>query len=346
MPRLPLLLVCTALCVAAAPAQTLTRIEDGPSSSFEEGWCLAAAGDIDGDGRNDTLVGCPDGVFGSGAVRVLSSTAGHAIWTLSGTPTSRFGAALDGGFDVDFDGTPDFMVGAPEHDEGTIFDNRGRTWVYSGATGMPIHVITGSSPAELVGSAVALLGDLNGDNHSEFAVGAVSGAGNKGQVVIYDGATATVMHTIDGEAVGHGFGTCLARIDDVTNDGVADVLVGAPFAGSLQEGRLYCVSGAAGTIEWTITGSQTAGHLGWSVAGLEDVNADNVPDLVVGCPDYNTALPDDGRAIVCSGVNGAEIWHANGPAIYMKAGLDVDGAGDLDGDGIEDVLVGMPYLPP
>lgn len=338
---------------ASAGAQTLVRVRDGATFGFQAGWTLATAGQLTGSTIAEVAIGCTDSIYGAGTVQIVDPTNNTLFRTHTGEGlTHAFGSALSGGWDVDGDGTPDLIVGAPGYDVGTTFDNRGRAYVYSGATGTALYTMTGLATYDQFGYAVALLGDLTGDGRSEFAVGApgASPGGNfaAGTATVHSGATGAPLFTYSGTATSEQLGAAVARVGDVNGDGIADFGIGAPgHTVNGGAGRVTIHSGATGAVLHTLDGAQGAEHFGTTIAGIADVNGDSVADFTIGSPDYDASgLTDAGRAIAVSGATGIGLWQVNGPYVYMKAGFALSRVTDLNGDGIDDVLVGMPYLPP
>lgn len=348
--RLPSLLFCLALVLSAATlrGQTLQMVRDGASFAFEAGWSVAPAGDVNGDGTPDVIAGCPDSVVGPGTVQVLSLPAGSLIQAMVGEGLGQqFGASVAGGVDVTGDGVPDVLVGAPGYDQGFTFDNRGRGYLYSGADGSLLYTVTGQNSFDAYGSAVCFMDDVDADGTPDFAVAGYGFLGQQGIVEVVSGATGINIYTVIGITPGSRFGYAIDTVGDLDADGIRDLLVGAPFETvNGGAGRVYVLSGATGTIISLIDGTQAAEHLGTSVCGAGDLDGDGVPEIIVGCPDYDTTDANAGCARAISGATGTILWQVDGPGIYMKAGMDVSSGGDMNMDGIDDILVGMPYLPP
>src|SRR5262245_45521865 len=173
--------------------------------------------------------------------------------------------------DIDGDGAPDYIIGAPGFPAGA---SNGKAYVYSGADGSLLHVIEGRRGGSL-GFSVAGIGDVNGDAVPDYAVGE-PGAPNGG-VWIVSGANHQVIRTVTSIA-GALFGYDINSAGDVDNDGSGDVIVGAPAAGAGGEGSVSIVSGKTGAILWTKPGQSIGDSLGSGVSGMGDTNGDQVPD--------------------------------------------------------------------
>ena len=208
---------------------------------------MAGAGDVNGDGAPDLLVG--DG-FGP-VVLVFSGADGSVLRTLDRPPgAGSFGKAVAGIGDVNGDGAPDLLVGAPNSNAGGEAA-QGRAFVFSGADASLLRTLDLPFPqfnAQLA-SAVAGAGDVNGDGVPDLLAGAPGrtvpgGVSQQGQAFVFSGTDASVLLTLDTPTpdLAAGFGEVLTGIGDVDGDGSPDFLVGAPahdVGGRVRQGRAF-----------------------------------------------------------------------------------------------------------
>src|SRR6266849_4466706 len=227
------------------------------------------------------------------------------------------------------------------------------------------------------GRAMAVIGDVDNDGVPDLAVGApfqdgdflgTPGFGkpqNPGKVCVISGATLSVLFTLDdpkyqveGAAPQFGgqLGFSVSAIADINGDGVPDVIAGAPHevpgdfnagTGIINAGRAFAFSGRDGSVLLTLDdpSQQEQGLLGYAVAGLGDVNNDGVPDIAVGVPGKNIGdLNAVGLVYIFSGRDGSLIRTLNHPTQEVNArfGSAIDNAGDIDHDGVSDIVIGAP----
>lgn len=267
----------------------------------------------------------------------------------SGGPDDGFAAVLAALGDVNGDGVPDMAVGAPDADVGAA--DSGRVDLLSGADGSSLGTLSGAGPGDRFGAALAGLGDVDGDGVPDFAVGAPldDAAGqDAGAVFVYSGADLSLIRTHLAEAANDHFGASLAAVDDTDGDGRNDLLVGAPLNDELanKAGKAQLFSGADGALlnEWL--GAALRDEFGTTVAGLHDVDGDGRGDVAVGAPSaFAGALPNAGMVAVFSGASGAMLWERYGNKSELQMGISIAGLGDIDDDGLADVILGMPRLP-
>lgn len=364
----------TVLLPALAPAQAiLIGSHQGSDPGGRLGAAVVPLGDVDGDGRTEIVCGAPDaddaflGTTDCGIahfdygqpVSVLSGawqqlTALSSVWP--GVDGQHLGAALAALGDVTGDGIPDVAVGAPG-DALTV----GRVYLFSGALGTPGTHQWSWTPSAVdseFGAAIARLGDVDGDGVGDLAVGAPRaqvGSAQTGAVWVLSGAKLQqtgvnpVIHWFPGFSAGDEFGRAVAGIGDVDLDGVTDLAVGAPFAGSADEGVVFVYScGSAGAL-WNSVWGSAGSRFGWSVASLGDVDGDGWSEIVVGAPKEDPGgVLDGGSAYVVSGlylsqaVGAQTVWSASGGSAGAEFGFSVAGVGDFDQDSLPDVAIGAP----
>lgn len=144
------------------------------------------------------------------------------------------------------------------------------------------------------------------------------------------------------------FGSAVARVGDVNGDGVADLVVGAPDADGAagnESGAVHFRSGADPTVQLGVTfGAHVGERLGTSLARIGDVDGDGVEDVAVGAATYNgTAGNMQGRVVVVSGATFAEIVSFTSGESGSEFGQSLASAGDRDGDGVDELLIGAPF---
>jgi len=186
-----------------------------------------------------------------------------------------------------------------------------------------LYIFTGEAAGDWLGLSVSGAGDVNNDGFDDLIVGAPyndAGGTNAGRAYVYSGETGAVLWTFTGEAAGDEFGTSVSGAGDVNNDGLGDLIVGAPEndAAGFDDGRAYVYSGQTGAVLFTFTGETDYDYFGWSVSGAGDVNNDGWDDLIVGAWESDAGGGDAGRAYVYSGQTGGLLWTFTGEAAFIS----------------------------
>ncbi|MFN7146246.1 MAG: integrin alpha, partial [Myxococcota bacterium] len=341
----------SAVGVDAEAASTLT----GETVADRFGWSVGPAGDANGDGYDDIVVGAPvygyyrgrAYVFHGGAAGVASTPA--ATLAPPDADAAYFGGSVSHA-DVNGDGYEDLVFGTNDSlDE----DPPGRAYVFHGSpAGVSTTVattLTDGTHEDGFGQKVAGAGDIDGDGYDEVLVGAPNDARNTGLLYVYHGSatglSATPATTLVGPEADSLFGRSAARAGDVNADGYGDILVAAPYFGYSGEGRAYVYHGSAagiGTEPVSTSGGWTSSvYYGEILAAAGDVDADGYDDVLVGGTSGSS-----GRVRLYRGSEAGiplyasvELRGTTGTYFCSAAA----GAGDVDGDGYDDVIVGSYY---
>ena len=325
----------------------------GQHAGDELGRAVATAGDVNGDGYSDVVVGAPfNDETGPGAGKVYvyyGSGSGLGLepaWTALGEAAEDgFGSAVGSAGDVNGDGYDDLVVGAPGY-------SGGRVYVYYGSAsglGGVGWTANGQYGRDELGSALGTAGDVNRDGYDDLLVGAAGypdGAAY-GKAYLYHGGAnglgTTAAWAASGQSAGQRFGAAVATAGDVNADGYADAVIGAPMGNKVYvyHGR---PAGLAPSASWTKTGD-AGSQLGYAVGMAGDVNGDGYSDIVIGAPMLDpSGLVDAGRASVYAGAVGglssSPIWSVDGASAGSRLGAAVGTAGDVNGDGYADVVIG------
>ncbi len=317
---------------------------------------MAVAGDVNGDGKADFIVGArrddpAGGGLDAGSAYAFSGADGSLLYQVTGdTAGDEFGVSVSIAGDVNGDGRADFIVGAHLGDPVGGGSNAGSTYVFSGADGSILYHRTGDSVEDRFGWSVSGAGDVNGDGRADFIVGATHDdpAGiDSGSAYVFSGADGSLLYQVTGDTSFDFFGYSVSGAGDVNGDGRADFIVGAhlgdPVGGGSNAGSTYVFSGADGSILYHRTGDSVEDRFGWSVSGAGDVNGDGRADFIVGATHDDPAGIDSGSAYVFSGADGSLLYQVTGDTSFDFFGYSVSGAGDVNGDGRADFIVGA-YL--
>ncbi len=257
----------------------------------------------------------------------------------------QLGRAVDGIGDVNLDGCDDYVIAAPGVDAMAL--DGGRVQVYSGKDGSVLYTLDGISAGDQFGYSVAGAGDVNGDSVPDIIVGAIgvnANGANSGAVYVLSGLTGSLIHIFLGDSAGDQFGFSVSGAGDINGDGIADLIVGAPGDddNGTDSGSARVFSGFDGTVLHDFRGNAPLDAFGTSVSGVDDVNGDALSDVVVGSPFSDTNGFQGGAAFVFSGLDGTTIFVLANDDYAARLGTSVSGAGDTDGDGFPDIVVGAP----
>ena len=334
------------------------------------GRSVASAGDINGDGFDDVIVGAnewdgeqPDE---GRAYIYLGSASGLQSNPVTLDPTDQsaalFGSSVASAGDINADGFDDVIIGANGWN-GQQTDE-GRAYIYLGsASGLQSNPVT-LDPTDqgnaLFGNSVASAGDINGDDFDDVVVGAHLWSGQQtveGRAYIYLGSASglqsnpvTLDPTDQGNAV---FGNSVASAGDINGDDFDDVIVGAQSWDGQQadEGRAYMYLGSANGLQANPAtldpADQVGANFGHSVASAGDINADGFDDVIVGASVWDGQQVNEGRAYIyrgsASGLQSAPATLDPTNQAGARFGRSVASAGDINADGFDDVIVGAHF---
>jgi hypothetical protein len=323
------------------------------------GYSVSGAGDVNGDGYDDVIVGATNAVGNGRAYLFLGGAVmdNTADLTMTGEAAGdQFGFSVSGAGDVNRDGFADWIIGAPTND--ALGADAGRAYIYFGGStpnaGSDVTLF-GQVAGDQFGSAVSEAGDVNGDGYGDVIVGARfqdTGGSNSGRAYVYFGAITIAPVpglTLTGESSDDRFGEFVSA-GDVNGDGYSDLIVGAigHLTSVSSAGRVYVYYGAVVPdvlVDLTLNATATDDVFGISVSGAADVNRDGYDDVIVGSSLSDAGGVNAGRAYVYYGgaaPDDAADHILTGAAAGDQFGYRVAGAGDVNGDGFDDVIVGAP----
>jgi len=336
----------------------------GENSGDQFGISVSGAGDVNGDGYADFMVGADandDGGTSSGKVYLyLGSYPPDAVpdLTFVGEPGDFLGVSVSGAGDVNGDGYSDIIVGAHFNSDAGL--RAGKACLYLGGPSMdsiPDLVFHGEREKDYFGISVSGAGDLNGDGYDDFVIGAykydvISGGDtleNVGRAyVFFGGVNIDTLPdlVLTGKTEGERFGRAVSGAGDLNGDGYDDLIIGAygfDYGGSFNVGRAYIFFGGPDmdTLpDLMLVGESAYSYFGWSLAGAGDLNGDGYSDVVVGAYGYSG---ESGKVYVFYGgspmdsvpdVQITSSWDS------IRFGYSVAGAGDIDNNGYDDLLIG------
>jgi hypothetical protein len=322
----------------------------GVTESGFLGASVSDAGDVNGDGVTDLIVGAPGAPFAPsalpGTVFVWSGADGSLIWSRDGeSANDHFGIDVDGvGADVDGDGLVDVLVGA-ENVDGPAGSLAGRAYILSGRDGATIREFDGPAALAILGNGVSGAGDVNGDGDPDIVLAARdAGSRREGQAFVYNAVTGDLVHTLAPAASARQFGYFFTSgIGDVDGDFLPDIYV-PDFADATlgpATGRAYVFSGATGELIHEWVGEAAGGGFGIG-RGAGDVDGDGHEDMLLCGWTDSSGAPQAGKAFVFSGADGRLVRTITNTVAGDQMGFDAHGLGDVDGDGGPDFALTAP----
>jgi hypothetical protein len=308
---------------------------DGEAANDQFGWIARNIGDVDGDGVPDVVTSAPTNGAGgdkAGRIYVYSTKSGKLLWSADGHAGDELGTGIEGAGDTNGDGIPDVIASAP---------GGGYAKIYSGRDGKLLLTLKTEGSKDDFGRHASGVGDVNHDGYADVIVGAPnnSAGGDKaGRAYVYSGKDGKILLTLTGEHADDGFGSAVAGYADKKR---TLLLVGAPGAGPKQAGRTYVYDTLSAKPKFIIEADESGAALGamfLSVPG--DVDGDGVPDVYASDWSNSAKGPMTGRVYIYSGKDGHPLLTLTGETAGDGFGTSPSVAGDVDGDGNADLIVG------
>ena len=353
------------------------------SAIYEGALCRATtAGDVNGDGFSDVIAGMTNytnGEYREGGVFVWygsalglgeNGTPSNADWKAeSDQAGSQMGGGAASAGDVNGDGYSDVIAAAHHYSNGEFEEGMVFVWYGSanglGENGTPSNAdwtVESNQSGARLGFPVSTAGDVNGDGYSDVLVGAHlydHDETDEGAAFLYFGSASGLSATPDwiGESNQEDarYGQSLAMAGDVNGDGYSDIIIGSTYYDNplLDVGKAYVyygsASGPSNTVDWTVEGAHASASMtynfGVSTAG--DVNDDGYADVVIGSPSYTNGQTLEGLVSVylgsAGGLSSTPYWTVEGNSDEARLGYAVNTAGDVNGDGLSDLIVSAAW---
>jgi hypothetical protein len=308
----------------------------GEAAGDQFGWIARNIGDVDGDGVNDVVTSAPThgaGNSNAGRIYVYSVGSGRLLWTADGQAGDQLGTGVEAAGDTNHDGIPDVVASGPA--------GAGVAHIYSGRDGRVLQTFTSPNADESFGNHISGAGDVNGDGYADVIVGSPGKEGESkvpGHAYVYSGKDGSLLLTLSGERVGDGFGSTVAGYADAKQH---LLVVGAPAAGPAHHGRVYVYDGRSTQAKFTIEADASGRMLGYMFVSVPgDMDGDGRRDVYAS--DWNNAArgPSTGRVYMVSGRTGRPLYALTGETAGDGFGTSPSMAGDVDGDGRADLIVG------
>lgn len=335
---------------SAARSQDEIHTVPGNAAGARYGFSIDGGVDFDNDGYDDLVIGAPyasaGGKTDNGVVRVISGQTHAAILTKIGDADGdHFGYAVKVCGDVNGDGTPDIIVGAPDATVGGV--QTGMARVVSGATSATLFTWAGDAAGDKFGWSVDGGFDTNQDGRADLIVGAPTGNFNglwtTGYARTFSGMNGAILFNYNGVSPGGGAGWAVAALNDIGNDGRRDFAVGVPAQNGAGVVIVFDGDSVTGnsSVLHTLAGTTNQGAFGVAIDGGFDADQDGRGDVIVGA--YTASSPavvNCGSATVFSGASGGVIAQFFGDATNDRFGKCVAVIGNVNMKPGREVLVG------
>jgi hypothetical protein len=304
----------------------------GSQVNEQFGWIARDIGDVDGDKVHDFVTSGPgyatDG-HGAGAVYVYSSKSRQLLWKKAGRRGDGLGQGIEAAGDVNRDGIPDVIASSP---------GIGQAYLYSGRDGTLLRTLGGEDPNDAFGAHVDGVGDVDHDGYADVIVGAPGHDRSTGRAYVFSGKDGTTMLTLDGARSGDRFGSAVSGWSDAKH---TLIVVGAPGAGPQHTGRVSVYETLSTAPKFTFDSDSTGAALGGMfVAVPGDFDGDGMRDVYASDWNNNANGRSSGRIYVLSSATGKPVLTLTGETAGDGFGTSASIAGDVDHDGIGDLVIG------